>query len=107
MWRRKNWKGKKWGEKKADIDISKFTFTKEVDCTNFEDNSLLILKNGRISIGSALTIQHSNGYYSYKRGTCISMHEPNSFKLCYHIEDYGPYQIQLEDGNLLVASDHQ
>ena len=35
------------------------------------------------------------------------MHEPNSFKLCYRIEDYGPYQIQLEDGNLLIAFDHQ
>ena len=68
---------------------------------------MLILKNGRISIGSALTIQHLNGYYPYTRGTCISIHEPNSFKLCYLIEDYGPYQIQLEDGNFLVASDQQ
>ena len=47
-------------KKRADIDISKFTFKKEVDCTNHKENPSLISKNGRTSIGSAPTIQHSN-----------------------------------------------
>ncbi len=47
-------------KKRADIDISKFTFKKEVDCTNHKENPSLISKKGRTSIGSAPTIQHSN-----------------------------------------------
>ena len=94
-------------QKKIDIDISKYTFEKQVDCTNFKDNSLLILKNGRISIGSGLQNYHLNGMYPHTRGTEIFIHEPNSFKLCYIIKDYGPYQIQLEDENLLVANEEE
>ena len=80
------------------FDITKYTYEKEFDCGNEKQSTLLILKNGRISLGTF----KSPMYYS-SRDTGISIYEPNSLKFCYFIQGYGQHQIQLANGNLVAG----
>lgn len=50
--------------------------------------TLLILNDGRISVG-------------YKKG--ITIYDPDNFKESFSIEDYGPFQSQLQNGMLLAS----
>ena len=50
--------------------------------------TLLILNDGRISVG-------------YKKG--ITIYDPDNFKESFDIEDYGPFQSQLQNGMLLAS----
>lgn len=50
--------------------------------------TLLILNDGRISVG-------------YKKG--ITIYDPDNFKETFDIEDYGPFQSQLQNGMLLAS----
>ena len=80
------------------LDISKYTFEKEFDCGNEKESSILILKNGRISLGTSKSSLHFN-----TRDTGLSIYEPNSLKFCYFCQEYGQHQIQLANGNLVAG----
>ena len=54
--------------------------------------SLLILSDGRISIGT--------------KGEGIYIYEPDNFKECIHIENCGPIQAELKKGILLVKKEN-
>ena len=84
------------------LDITKYTYEKEFDCANEKESSLLILKSGRISLGTFKSPSHFNS-----RETGISIYEPNSLKFCYFIEGYGHHQIQLANGNLVAGGKYK
>ena len=84
------------------IDISKYIYEKEIEGVNSGANSLLILQDGRISLGTAKTWDHERFNIPCKRETGIYIYNPITSKTL-TIPYYGPKQIQLKNGLLLIT----
>ena len=71
----------------------------EVDCYN---PTIEILNDGRISLGVGSSIKQYNFTKKYPKGLLI--YDSNNFKFSFSIENYGPNQRILKNGNLLAET---
>ena len=88
------------------MDISKYIYEKEIEGVNSGANSLLILKDGRISLGTRKTYEHEKFNIPCKRETGIYIYNPVTSKTM-TIPYFGPKQIQLKNGLLLIADNDE
>ena len=88
------------------IDISEYIREIEIEGVNSGSNSLLILQDGRISLGTSKTYEHKKFNIPCKRETGIYIYNPVTFKTMI-IANYGPKQIQLKNGLLLISDDDE
>ena len=88
------------------IDISEYIREIEIEGVNSGSNSLLILQDGRISLGTSKTYEHEKHNIPCKRETGIYIYNPVTYKTL-KIPFFGPKQIQLKNGLLLITDNDE
>ena len=88
--------------KERNDDISKYINEKEDEGVNIKVDSLLVLQDGRISLGIIKTYEHKK--FKITPEIYIYDHINSNIMI---IPDIGPQQTQLKNGLLLVAIDNK